>query len=352
MKDLVHDTNSVMPLPALSLGHWMVGHGLAARAEITATAIPGGQSNPTYLIEEGGSRFVLRKRPAGSLLPSAHAIDREYKVMKALEDSDVPVPRMIAWCGDELVLGTPFYLMAYVDGRVISDQTLPGFSAEERAAIYRDMNRTIAALHQTDFARRGLDDFGKHGCYVQRQLTRWTRQCEASPEGLTPHMRKLMEWLPQHLPAEETVSLVHGDFRMDNLVLHPVEPRVVAVLDWELSTLGDPLSDFAYHCMSWHIPATLWRGIAGTSLTRSGIPTEQSYVELYSTTTGRQVDKNWNFYLAYNLFRMAAILHGIGQRAVAGNAAAPDALETAAKAEPLAEIGWQCALKHTADTGG
>jgi len=315
---------------------------------LTAQALSGGQSNPTFRIETRGQRYVLRKQPPGPLLPGAHAIEREYRVMQALVATEVPVPRVLAYCEDASVLGTPFYLMDFVEGRVLQDQSLPGMTASERRAIYGDMNRVIAALHAVDYTSVGLESFGKPGNYVGRQISRWSKQCRESSLPLSPDMCRLMDWLPDHVPAGDETTLVHGDFRLDNLVFHPTEPRVVAVLDWELSTLGHPLADFAYHCMSWHIPATLWRGIAGLDLAALGLPSEQAYVRQYTQATGRAVAETWNFYMAYNLFRMAAILHGIAQRARDGNAAAANAAETGAKAAPLAAIGWQCAQRHQA----
>lgn len=312
----------------------------------TLTALSGGQSNPTYRVDAGGERFVLRTQPAGVLLPGAHAIDREYRVMHALHDTAVPVPRMLAYCHDATVLGTPFYLMEWLEGRVLVDQSLPGMQPDERAAIYAEMNRVIAALHAIEPAAVGLADYGKPGNYFARQIARWSRQCTESTLPMSDAMRRLIDWLPEHIPPGEETTLVHGDFRLDNLVFHPTEPKVLGVLDWELSTLGHPLADFAYHVMSWHIPASLWRGIAGLDLDRLGIPPERAYVQTYASATGRDPMAHWDFCMAYNLFRMAAILRGIGQRVVDGTAASPDAAQTAAKADPLAELGWACALRH------
>jgi aminoglycoside phosphotransferase (APT) family kinase protein len=328
------------------LAGWLVSQGLADTPWVKAEALTGGQSNPTFRLWTDRGSFVLRKQPDGPLLPSAHAIDREYRVMRGLQGTGVPVPEMLAWCEDRDVVGTPFFVMAFVAGRVFLDQSLPGLAQEDRAAIYAAMNRVISALHAVDPDRLGLGDFGRRGAYVSRQITRWSRQVHEARLPVPPALSRLMDWLPHHLPATEACSLVHGDFRLDNLVLHPQEPRVIAVLDWELSTLGDPISDFAYHCMSWHIPPTLWRGIAGLDLTALGIPGEAEHRRRYMQATGRDLDGDWHFYLAFNLFRMAAILHGIAQRAADGNAAGADAVENGAKAGRLAEIGWQCALAH------
>ncbi|QHE83862.1 phosphotransferase family protein [Hydrogenophaga sp. BPS33] len=311
--------------------------------------IAGGQSNPTFRLDTRAGSYVLRKKPSGTLLPGAHAIDREYRVMRALQDTEVPVPRMVAYCEDASVLGTPFYVMDFLQGRVMMDQSLPGMVQEERGAIYREMNRVIAALHNVDHVAVGLESFGKTGQYVQRQIARWSQQCRASTLPLSEDMQRLMEWLPEHLPPGDETTLVHGDYRLDNLIFHPTEARVIGVLDWELSTLGHPLADFAYHGMSWHIPATLWRGIGGLDLVALGIPSESDYLRQYEAARGVQgLDEHWDYYMAYNLFRMAAILHGIAQRAADGTAAGADAVETGSKAAPLASIGWERAQRYAA----
>ncbi|MCA8348463.1 phosphotransferase family protein [Burkholderia cepacia] len=331
-----------------SLDAWLRDAGIAGSGEITVAPLSGGQSNPTFVVQTPHGRLVLRKQPAGPLQPSAHAIDREYRVMRALRDSAVPVPGMVAYCDDASIVGTPFYLMDYVEGRVMVDQSLPGMQAAERAEIYGEMNRVIAALHGVDVARTGLDSFGKSGNYFSRQIARWSKQCRTSTMPVSESMNRLIAWLPERIPDDDETTLVHGDFRLDNLVFHPTEPRVLAVLDWELSTLGHPLADFAYHCMSWRIAPTVWRGIAGLPLDTLGIPAEAAYIDRYEAATGRHAREHWAFYLAYNLFRMAAILHGIGERAAQGNAAAADAMETASKALPLAELGWACAQQYDA----
>ena len=288
---------------------------------------------------------MLRTKPPGTLLPSAHAIDREFRVMRALKDSEVPVPRMLAYCDDPSVLGRDFYLMELVEGRVFVDQSLPGLDPIQRRALYDEMNRVIAALHAVDYRAAGLETFGKPGSYFSRQIARWSRQLQASSLPLGSELRSLMDWLPQHIPDDDETTLVHGDYRLDNLIFHPTEPRVLAVLDWELSTLGHPMADFAYHCMAWRIPAALWRGVGGLDLQSLGIPSEAEHLRAYVRRTGRDAGAHWEFYMAYNLFRMAAILHGIGERAAQGNAAAADAMETASKAAPLAAIGWRCAQR-------
>jgi acyl-CoA dehydrogenase len=329
-----------------TLASWLKAQGLLDRATLTVKTLTGGQSNPTYLLTSGVQRYVLRKKPPGPILPSAHAVDREFRVMQALQNSDVPVPKLFAYSEELDVVGTPFYIMEYLDGRVIVDQSLPGLSKTERASVYQDMNRIIAALHNVDYATVGLETFGKPGNYFGRQIARWSRQYrEANTEDI-PELHALIDWLPANIPAGEQTSIVHGDYRLDNLVLHPTEPRAIGLLDWELATLGHPLADFAYHCMSWHIPASLWRGISGLDLPALGIPDEMQYLKQYSEATGLDGTEHWDFYIAYNLFRMAAILQGIARRAADGTAASSDAFETGSKARPLAEIGWKYAQRY------
>ena len=330
------------------LADWLRQKGLLDKATLIVKPLTGGQSNPTYLLTSGQQRYVLRKKPPGPLMPSAHAVDREYRVMQALQNSDVPVPKLFAFSEELDVVGTPFYIMEYLDGRVIVDQSLPTLAKQDRTLVYQDMNRVIAALHSVDYAAVGLDTFGKPGNYFGRQIARWSRQYkEANTEDI-PELHALIDWLPANIPAGEQTSIVHGDYRLDNLVLHPTEPRAIGLLDWELATLGHPLADFAYHCMSWHIPASLWRGIGGLDLAALGIPDEAQYLKRYSDATGLDGAEHWDFYIAYNLFRMAAILQGIARRAADGTAASSDAFETGTKARPLAEIGWKYANRYAA----
>lgn len=321
------------------LADWLRAHGHIGTADLEIKPLTGGQSNPTWLLGAGSDRLVLRKKPPGVLLKSAHAIDREYKVISALAGSQVPVPKALAWCDDESIVGTPFYLMSFLDGRVFVDQALPQLSPSARADIYREMNRVISALHEIDVDAVGLSEYGKKDNYLPRQITRWSKQLNESTIAPSDGMRRLMDWLPGAMPAQQRAALIHGDFRLDNLVFHPTEPRIIGVLDWELSTLGDPLSDFAYHCMSWHIPHSLWRGIGGLDLVSLGIPDEATYRSWYAQKHGAVDDDVWRFYLAFNLFRMAAILHGIAERAQQGNANSADAVETGKKAVPLADLG-------------
>jgi aminoglycoside phosphotransferase (APT) family kinase protein len=304
----------------------------------------GGQSNPTYLlIAADARRFVLRRKPPGKLLPSAHAVDREYRVISALHGVGFPVARPHALCEDDAVIGTAFYVMDYVEGRVLWDQSLPGMTKAERFAIWDELNRVIARLHLLDYRALGLETFGKPGNYIERQIARWAKQYQASETEPIAAMDELIAWLPQNIPPETATTVVHGDYRLDNVIYHRAEPRILAVLDWELSTLGDPLADFAYHCMSWHIPPGQFRGIGGLDLAALGIPSESEYIAMYCKRTGRAgIDpSHWDFYMAYNLFRIAAILQGIAKRVVDGTAASDHARDAGARARPMAELGWR-----------
>ena len=304
----------------------------------------GGQSNPTYrLTAADGKKYVLRRKPPGKLLPSAHAVDREYRVIKALHEKGFPVARPHVLCEDDSVIGTAFYVMDCVEGRVLWDQSLPGMTKAERFAIWGELNSVISKLHLIDYRAAGLEGFGKPGNYIERQIARWTRQYQASETEPMEAMNNLIAWLPKNIPPETGTTVVHGDFRLDNVIFHPAEPRILAVLDWELSTLGDPLADFAYHCMSWHIPPGQFRGIAGLDLQSLGIPSEKAYVEMYCQRTGRKAidPTHWDFYMAYNLFRIAAILQGIMKRVVDGTAASAHARDAGKRARPMAELGWR-----------
>ena len=305
----------------------------------------GGQSNPTYLLETTTAKYVLRRKPPGKLLPSAHAVDREFRVISALHAQGFPVAKPVLYCDNETVAGTAFYVMEFVDGRVFWEPQMPGSNPAERAAVYDDMNAVLARLHSFDPARIGLSDFGKGENYVARQVDRWSKQYRASETEAIPEMDRLIEWLPGHLPPPGPVRLVHGDFRLDNAILAADAPRIRAVLDWELSTLGDPLADFTYHLMQWHMPhsdAGAGTGsLSGLDLATLGLPPLQNYVDLYVTRTGLDPRPHLPIYLAYNFFRLAAILQGILSRALQGSAASADALETGRRAKPLAEAGWR-----------
>ena len=338
-----------------ALTGWMKQHVEGFEGPLQVEMFKGGQSNPTYKLVTPGKSYVMRAKPGpvAKLLPSAHAIEREYRVMKGLAGTDVPVPHMYALCEDETIIGRAFYIMEFMEGRVLWDQSLPGMTPAQRAEIYDEMNRVIAALHKVKFAERGLADYGKSGNYFERQIGRWSKQYVASITQPIPEMDKLMAWLPANMPAsakdESRVSIVHGDYRLDNLMFHPTEPRVIAVLDWELSTLGHPLADFSYHCMSWHIPAELGRGIAGLDIAALGIPAEHDYIQRYCERTGTQdvdaLKRDWNFYLAYNMFRIAAILQGIAKRVEAGTASSAQAKASGDTARPMAELAWSFAQR-------
>jgi aminoglycoside phosphotransferase (APT) family kinase protein len=320
---------------------------------LTVEQFKGGQSNPTYKLLTPQANYVMRTKPgpAAKLLPSAHAVEREYRVMKGLAGSGVPVAHMHVLCEDEAVIGRAFYVMEFMDGRVLWDQALPGMAPLGRGAIYDEMNRVMAALHNVDVAQAGLADYGKPGNYFERQIGRWSKQYLASITEDIPEMNRMIEWLPAHMPASaldsSKLSVVHGDYRLDNLVFHKSEPRIIAVLDWELSTLGHPLADFSYHCMAWHIPPGVFRGIGGLDHAALGIPSESDYVKRYCERTKLAAPDalaaDWNFYLAYNLFRMASIMQGIAKRVVDGTAASAQARANGAAARTLAQMAWRFA---------
>jgi aminoglycoside phosphotransferase (APT) family kinase protein len=329
-----------------ALSDYMHKHVDGFTSDLQIEQFKGGQSNPTFMLTAGSQRYVLRTKPApaAKLLPSAHAIEREFRVMDALSKAGFPAARQYALCEDEEVIGRAFYIMEFMDGRVLWDQSMPNMSNTERAAHYDEMNRVIAQLHTIDYKAIGLETYGKPGNYFGRQIDRWTRQYKASETEHIPAMEHLIEWLPQHIPAGEQTTIVHGDYRLDNMIFHPTEPRILAVLDWELSTLGHPLADFSYHCMSWHIVPGLFRGIAGLDLKSLGIPTEEDYLAKYSERTGIAIHKeDFRFYLAYNMFRMAGILQGIMKRYQDGTAASEQALKNGQAARPMAEMGWEFA---------
>jgi len=332
------------------LAAYLAGHLAGFAGPLTVKQFQGGQSNPTYLLITPARRYVMRSKPApvAKLLPSAHAIEREFRVMRALASQGVPVPEVLLLCEDESVIGRAFFLMEHVDGRIFWEQALPGLAPTERGAVYDEMNRVIAALHSVDVARAGLADYGKAGNYFARQIGRWSKQYRASETEPIEAIDRLIDWLPQHVPPGDETTVVHGDFRLDNLIFHPDEPRVLAVIDWELSTLGHPLADFSYLCMSWHIPPGAFRGIAGLDHAALGIPSEAEFIRRYCERTGRGGIEHWNFYLAYNLFRIAAILQGVYKRALEGMASADNALAAGDNAKALAAIGWRYATKSEA----
>jgi aminoglycoside phosphotransferase (APT) family kinase protein len=338
-----------------ALTAWLEKNLEGFRGPLAVELFKGGQSNPTYKLVTPTQSYVMRAKPGpvAKLLPSAHAVEREFAVMRGLHGTDVPVPRMYCLCEDESVIGRAFYVMEFMQGRVLWDQALPGMDKAGRGAMYDEMNRVIAALHSVKFAERGLASYGKPGNYFERQIGRWSKQYVASITQPNPAMDKLMAWLPAHMPDsardETKLSIVHGDFRLDNLMFDANEPRVIAVLDWELSTLGHPLADFSYHCMTWNIPHGLGRGIGGLDLAALGIPSEEEYIHRYCERTGLTtpdaLKADWNFYLAYNMFRIAAILQGIAKRVEAGTASSAQAAASGAGARPMSELAWHFAQK-------
>ncbi len=330
-------------LPLDRLEAWMRDHVAGFRGPLAAEQFAGGQSNPTYKLLAGPGSYVLRRKPLGTLLPSAHAVDREYRVMRALSGTGVPVPRVYALCEDDAVIGSTFFVMEFLDGRIFWDPRLPGLTPAERRAMFQSMNAVIAALHSVDYGAVGLAEFGRPGNYLARQVGRWSRQYQASETEKQPAMDRLVEWLPRHLPPEGEPRIVHGDYRIDNLIFHPTEPRVIGVLDWELSTIGDPLADFAFHAMAWRVTPELFRGLAGVDIAALGIPTEDEYVAAYSERTGRGRSPDWEFYMVYSLFRLAAIMQGIAKRALDGTAASREAEELGRKARPTGEQAWELA---------
>ena len=334
-------------LPEPALAGYLQAHLAGFRGPLTATKFKGGQSNPTYLLETPTRSYVLRRKPPGKLLPSAHAVDREFRVISALHGSDVPVAKPYVLCDDDGVIGTMFYVMDYVEGRVLWDPRLPGMTPDERRAHYDELGRVIAALHRVDYAAVGLADYGRPGSYIERQVARWTKQYRAAETEPIAAMDALIDWLPGHIPPGDETAITHGDYRFDNVIFHPSEPRILAVLDWELSTLGHPMVDFAYHCMTWRMPdAEGSRGLAGADLEALGIPSEAEYLQAYLKRTGRSegvAPADWTVYLVFNMFRLASILQGITARALQGNASNARALEAGKRARPLAEQAWALA---------
>ncbi len=324
------------------LADYLRNHIRGFSGDLKVEQFKGGQSNPTFLLSSGAKKYVLRRKPPGQLLPSAHAVDREYRVITALAKAGFPVPRTYVLCEDDSVIGTAFYVMDYVEGRILWDSALPGFAATDRAAMFDELNRVIALLHSVDYNALGLGDYGKPGSYFARQIARWSKQYRASEIEKIEAMDNLIVWLPAHIPPGDETSIVHGDYRLDNVVFHPTEPRILAVLDWELSTLGHPFADFAYHCMTWRLSAADFRGLRGYDLSVLGIPSESQYVSMYCARTGRSSipAAEWEYYIAFNMFRLVAILQGILARALQGNAASQAAVEMGMRARPLAEDAW------------
>ena len=334
------DIMSTQQLDIQALTDYLSDHIPDFTGPLSAEKFPGGQSNPTFKLSAGGNEYVLRRKPPGELLKSAHAVDREFRVISALNNTDVPVPRTYILCEDEAVIGSMFYVMEYMEGRILWDPLLPEAADNtERAAIYDSMNQTMAALHNVDVDAVGLGDYGRPGNYFERQVSRWSKQYRASETQHIPAMEKLMEWLVAKMPEDDgTVSLVHGDYRLDNMMFHPTEPRVIALLDWELSTLGHPLADLANQCMAWMLPrdGEGIKGLGGVDRAAYGIPSDEEYIARYCERTGRDGIDNWNFYIVFSLFRLAAILQGIVKRAQIGTASSTEADSRGEAVVPLA----------------
>ena len=330
-----------------ALARWMEGHVAGFSGPLTVSQFKGGQSNPTYRIDTSGASYVLRRKPPGKTLPGAHAVDREYRVMDALGREGFPVPRVHALCEDESVVGTPFYLMDMVAGRIVWEAQFPGLELHDRAAHFDAMNATIAKLHGYDPQAIGLGDYGKAGGFVERQVRRWSKQYVTDVEaGRLETMDRLVGWLEANLPPDKgETRVIHGDFRCDNMIFDGEAPQVRAVLDWELSTLGDPESDFVYHCMMYRMPAGIFTGLKGLDLPALGIPSEEEYVAAYCRRTSREGIPAFDYLMVFNLFRLAAIIHGIKGRLARGNASSAHAEQSAQALEPLAALAWSEAEK-------
>jgi aminoglycoside phosphotransferase (APT) family kinase protein len=329
-----------------ALARWMEANVSGYAGPLQVDQFKGGQSNPTYRLRTPGAQYVLRRKPPGVLLKGAHAVEREARVMAALGKVGFPVPRIHGLCTDDAVLGSWFFVMDLVEGRIFWDASFGPLPKEERAATMDAMNATLAVLHGIDPAAIGLADYGRAGGYVERQVARWSQQYLADElAGRDPAMDKLVEWLPKHLPSADKVAITHGDFRADNMIFHPTEPRVLAVLDWELSTLGDPLADFAYHAMMFRMPPDILGGIAGIDLRAAGLPDEAAYVAAYCRRTGRIGIPDLDYYIAFNMFRFAAILHGIKGRAARGTAASADAQLMGERFARVARMAWEQASR-------
>ena len=335
---------SAQDLDLARLEPWLREQIPSLDAALSVEKFAGGQSNPTFKLSAGDTHYVLRRKPPGELLASAHAVDREFRVLDALRDTDVPVPNAIALCTDDSVIGSMFYVMEHLEGRIFWDPAVPEVNNEDRTAIYDEMNRVLAALHRVNVDTVGLTDYGKPGNYYARQIGRWTKQYRASETEVVAEMEALIDWLPNHIPeGDETVALVHGDYRLDNMIFHPREPRVIGILDWELSTIGDPLADLAYQLMAWRFPREGGiSGLEGLDRSSLGLPSDEDYIAAYCHRTGRDGIDNWPFYMAFCFFRIAAILQGIKKRAQIGTASSAEADSRAIMVGPLAALGAAC----------
>ena len=317
------------------------------RGDCVIQQFQGGFSNPTFHLQAGERAFVIRKKPPGQLLQSAHAVDREYKVLEALQDSDVPVPRVYLLCKDDSVIGTMFYVMDYVEGRVFTDRLLPGCTPSERRAMYDAMNDVLVRLHRVDYRAVGLEDFGRPTGYVARQVSRWSKQYIASCVEDTPAMNKLMEWLPKNMPAQDEAAIAHGDYRIGNLLFHPTEPRVVAVLDWELSTIGHPLGDLGYCCSAYHLSGMDGHGFAGIDIKALGIPSEAEFIESYRLRAGRAEIADWKFFVVFSLFRSAGILAGVYKRSLDGQGIDDRMAGAKESYQDIAKRAWTIATRRS-----
>lgn len=328
-------------LDVSNLAIWLREHVHDFKGDLLAEKFAGGQSNPTFKLTAGDRHFVLRRKPPGVLLASAHAVDREFRVISALQDTEVPVPGAVALCEDDDVIGSMFYLMECLEGRVFWDPALPELNNDDRAAVYDDMNRVLAALHSVDVDRVGLADYGRPGNYFERQVSRWSKQYRASETEHISAMEHLMSWLVENMPEDDgRISLVHGDYRLDNVMFHPSEPKIIAVLDWELSTLGNPIADLAYQVMAWQLPRDAgMSGMAGLDRSALAIPEDNAYIAEYCERTGRDEIRHWNFYMAFCFFRLAAIVQGVKKRALDGTASSAEAESRGDLVNPLAELG-------------
>jgi aminoglycoside phosphotransferase (APT) family kinase protein len=339
-------TTTAQRFDKTALASWLTSNVDGFAGPLTIEQFKGGQSNPTFKLLTPSRNYVLRRKPFGPLLPGAHAIEREVRVLTALATVGFPVAQVLSLCSDSAVIGTEFYVMEMVEGRIFWDASLPEIASKDRSSYFDAMNSTIAQLHRIDYQAVGLDDYGKRGGYFERQIARWSQQYLKDTEaGRDPLMDRLIEWLPAHVPVDDEIAIVHGDFRIDNVIFHPKAPRIVAVIDWELSTLGHPFADFAYHAMMYHMPPSIVAGLSGADLTALNIPNEQSFVAAYCRRMGRATIENYNYYLAFSFFRMAAIFHGIQGRVIRGTASSAKAAESASAFPRLASIAWDMARR-------
>jgi aminoglycoside phosphotransferase (APT) family kinase protein len=337
--------------PTLASGRleaWLAANVAGFRGPVRLAKFAGGQSNPTYKVSAASGDYVLRRKPLGLTLPKAHAVDREYRVLSALSGAGIPLPKVHALCRDDGVIGSMFYVMDMVEGRTFWDPRLPELSRTERGAVFASMNQVIADIHSIDPAAVGLGDFGRSENYLQRQITLWTKQYRAAETAPNPAVERLIQWLPDNVPAEHPARIVHGDYRLDNVLIHPTEPRVVAVLDWELATIGNPIADFAYHALTWRFAPELFRGLAGEDLASLGIPGERQYLDTYLARTGLAPPRDWEFYLILSMFRIVGLMQGIAKRALDGTATNENATAIGAKAVPISQLAWSMVAQREA----